>query len=609
MEEKNKQEGESMPEEQASAREEAVEKETGLESGEEPEPVHEHSEPEQVEPDAASEPASAEQSEEDGSDVAAQDSGRKAREEEEKSSTEGDGKQDGAESKDDRAFDTMELNLLDKLDTGNDGEKERAESPSERETEESTEPSDSSAGPSLPEQPAIVNSGEKEEQEGEEQAATQKEEAAEEEPAAHEEADGEKPGESEQGSEQASAQEQPQQQEEEEVQETQSQAQDVKQENSEGGQPVEPVAAAAATGDQDTGVFTVIRKEIQNTPKPKKILVGTIATAMVLAGLIGLSAYASNAGKVGTSPGGGVQAEQPKPAPAKLQLYLEDKKFELDLNSIGYNGKDLSTIDEAKLRTWLDQVKKQVDQEPKNAYQKKIGGPVTPEKPGRKMDVRTVETWLKDLKPFINKPVEIPMVTVQPSVTTEDLKNVMGKLIGKYTTKFDPGNVNRTTNIKLASRAIDGLILMPGDTFSFNRVVGPRTASRGYKPAKVIVKGEYSEGIGGGICQVSSTLYNSVDEAGLKITRRASHSKEVTYVPPGRDATVSWGGPDFRFKNNLNKPVLIDIKISGGYITVYTYTVPGARVARKKVPQAPESFTTIQVDPNKPTENLPKTGQ
>jgi vancomycin resistance protein YoaR len=100
-----------------------------------------------------------------------------------------------------------------------------------------------------------------------------------------------------------------------------------------------------------------------------------------------------------------------------------------------------------------------------------------------------------------------------------------------------------------------------------------------------------------------------VDEANLKIVQRRSHSKEVTYVPPGRDATVSWGGPDFKFRNNLNKPVLIRIKISGSHLTVYTYTVPGAKVARKKVPQAPESFSTIQVDPNKPTDNLPKTGQ
>ena len=76
-------------------------------------------------------------------------------------------------------------------------------------------------------------------------------------------------------------------------------------------------------------------------------------------------------------------------------------------------------------------------------------------------------------------------------------------------------------------------------------------------PAKIIVRGEFSEGIGGGICQISSTLYNAVDRAGLKIVERYSHSRSVPYVPPGRDATVNWGGPDFSFKNNYNQPILI----------------------------------------------------
>ncbi|WP_241154341.1 VanW family protein [Staphylospora marina] len=379
----------------------------------------------------------------------------------------------------------------------------------------------------------------------------------------------------------------------------------------------EPVAARKASepdpasekkdNREDTGVITAIKREIRNTPKPKKMLVGTIAVAMVLAGVAGFSAYADSSGV--SLPEQKPQAQQPAKQPAKLMLTHSGQSFELDLYTMGYDGKNPDSIDQGKLRKWLDDVKDQVTVQPQNAKRKKITSQITPEKPGLKMDVKTVESWLLNLGALINKPTEIPMLEVEPSVTAADLQQVDQKLIGKYTTRFDPGNVNRTTNIKLASKAIDGLILMPGEVFSFNKVVGPRTAARGYKPAPVIVKGEYSEGIGGGICQVSSTLYNSVDEANLRIVQRRSHSKEVTYVPPGRDATVSWGGPDFKFKNNLNKPVLIRIKISGSRLTVYTYTVPGAKVARKKVPEAPESFSTIQVDPNKPTDDLPKSEQ
>lgn len=367
-----------------------------------------------------------------------------------------------------------------------------------------------------------------------------------------------------------------------------------------------PADQEGKTGDsvpkKEMGIIDSVKEEIRKTPKPKKILVGVISASMMLVSMFGFGAYAFDPTPIRAMP----KQEAVKPKPAKFQLVLEDKKYELDLNTIGYDGKNVSTIDENKLRAWLDDVQKEVNVEPQNAHADFLGQPIKPEKPGRKMDVAKVESWLKNLKPLINKPQTIPMIPVEPEVTVKDIKSVNKALIGKYTTKFDPGNVNRTINIKLASKAINNIILLPGEKFSFNKVVGPRTSARGYKSAPVIVKGEYSEGIGGGICQVSSTLFNSVDEAGLKITRRSSHSKEVTYVPPGRDATVSWGGPDFRFMNNLNKPVMIKIKVAGPYLTVYTYTVPGAKVKRKKVQQAPQTFTTIKVDPTKPTEKLPK---
>ncbi|MBA4543368.1 VanW family protein [Thermoactinomyces daqus] len=367
-----------------------------------------------------------------------------------------------------------------------------------------------------------------------------------------------------------------------------------------------PANPRPESAKEDTGIFSAIKREVHSTPKPKKILIATLVASMTVAGLFGFGAYAFDSSKVKADVPAAVK-EQPKPA--KLQLYLDDKKFELDLLSIGYDGKDLSTINQEKLAKWLDSVRDQVKIEPKNARFKhnKWGNSIIRGEEGRVMDVKTVKTWLKDLRPYINKPTQIPTISVAPKVSSADLREVNKKMIGSYTTKFDPGNVNRTTNIKLASAQINNLVLLPGERFSFNKVVGERTAARGYKPAHVIVKGEFTEGIGGGICQVSSTLYNSVDEAGLKVTAIQHHSAEVTYVPKGRDATVSWGGPDFRFKNNLNKPVLLKIKISGSHLTVNVYTSPGAKVQSRKVEKAPESFSTITVDPTKPNAQLPKT--
>ncbi|WP_235715677.1 VanW family protein [Alkalihalobacillus hemicellulosilyticus] len=119
---------------------------------------------------------------------------------------------------------------------------------------------------------------------------------------------------------------------------------------------------------------------------------------------------------------------------------------------------------------------------------------------------------------------------------------------------------------------MNNYVVFPGETFSFNHVVGKRTIERGYLPAPIIIRGELSEGVGGGICQVSSTLYNAVDYAHMKIIERYSHSKRVPYVPPGRDATVSWYGPDFTFQNNYNQPILIRSFIYGGQLTISLFS-------------------------------------
>ena len=135
------------------------------------------------------------------------------------------------------------------------------------------------------------------------------------------------------------------------------------------------------------------------------------------------------------------------------------------------------------------------------------------------------------------------------------------EVLGRYKTSFNPGEKNRTINLKLAAAAINGQVIQPGKTFSFNKTVGPRTRERGYLEATIFVGGKKEQGLGGGICQVSSTLYNAVLNSKLKVVERHTHSLPVTYVPTGKDATVSYGYLDFRFQNNKPYPVKIQAAV------------------------------------------------
>lgn len=175
---------------------------------------------------------------------------------------------------------------------------------------------------------------------------------------------------------------------------------------------------------------------------------------------------------------------------------------------------------------------------------------------------------------------------IYPKVDKGLLEHVRQKKIGQYSTFFNPNNKNRSHNISLATKAINNFVVLPGEIFSFNKVVGKRTKEKGYQQAPIIVKGELSEGIGGGICQVSSTLYNAVDRAGLHIVKRYSHSRHVPYVPPGRDATVSWYGPDFLFQNKYAYPVLIQAKSIQGRMIVQVHSFPEIEYEPRNVPSA-----------------------
>ncbi|MDD3279751.1 MAG: VanW family protein [Lachnospiraceae bacterium] len=157
-----------------------------------------------------------------------------------------------------------------------------------------------------------------------------------------------------------------------------------------------------------------------------------------------------------------------------------------------------------------------------------------------------------------------------PAVTTDQLsQKLFEKVIASYTTTTDDGSSGRNNNIGLAAKACNGVILLPGETFSYNNTLGDTTAEKGYQMAGAYSSGEVVQELGGGICQVSSTIYAAVLNTNLEVVKRYNHSMTVGYLPLGMDATVSIGGPDFQFRNNRSYPVKLSVTYSGGTLAVH----------------------------------------
>lgn len=166
----------------------------------------------------------------------------------------------------------------------------------------------------------------------------------------------------------------------------------------------------------------------------------------------------------------------------------------------------------------------------------------------------------------------IPLKVIYPSVTTDSIgAEAFPDLLSSYTTSYATSNSNRSNNIALAASKLDGTVIMPGETFSYNETIGKRTVSAGFKEAGAYSNGQVVTEVGGGICQVSSTLYNAVLRVNLEIVSRKNHNFQVSYVPIGTDATVSWQQPDFKFKNNRNYAIRIRATTSNKKITIQVY--------------------------------------
>lgn len=269
--------------------------------------------------------------------------------------------------------------------------------------------------------------------------------------------------------------------------------------------------------------------------------------------------------------------------PGSLQIGMEGRGV-ATVNRADYVTPVFPLLDDEKIDRFLDDLDKKMVKAPRNA---RIGDyeEIIPEQIGYKLDrARFREQFYSFLYGAGPLSIEAPRLKVHAKVDSELLAHIRDKRIGYYVTFYNSRNKNRSHNVALAAQAINNTVVFPGEHFSFNRVVGMRTTAKGYRQAPIIVRGEYSEGIGGGICQVSSTLFNAVDRAGLAVKQRYSHSRHVPYVPPGRDATVSWGGPDFTFQNLYNQPVLIRAHAGGGQMTVAVYSSDVINYRPREVP-------------------------
>ena len=231
---------------------------------------------------------------------------------------------------------------------------------------------------------------------------------------------------------------------------------------------------------------------------------------------------------------------------------------------------DLSTEEKDPEPIDLDKVYSEVHTEPKDAYYTKDPFTLYPHVDGIDFDISMEEA--KKLLEENKEEYVIPLKITKPDITTDEIGSEgFPDLLGTYKTYYNSSNKDRTTNLRLASNKIDGTVLMPGETFSYNKVVGERTIAAGYKEAPIYAGGKVVDGIGGGICQVSSTLYNAVIFANLDIVSRTNHRFVPSYVTAGRDATVVYGSIDFKFKNTRKYPIKIESSVSGGVAKVSIY--------------------------------------
>jgi len=234
-------------------------------------------------------------------------------------------------------------------------------------------------------------------------------------------------------------------------------------------------------------------------------------------------------------------------------------------------------VNDDTFRSFLKKIALEINKAPRDARYliKKGTVRIIPSVAGQKVNVdvalNNFKNALQEYDPELTDEITIPLAVdkIQPAVKTEDLREVkIDTLRGSYTTKFNSDHTKRVKNIITAAKALNGKVIPPGSVFSFNESVGPRTKKAGFEEALIIVEKEFVEGLGGGVCQVSTTLYNAALRANMGILERTKHSRLVGYVPVGLDAAVAYGLLDLKLVNKSEKFMVISTETGNDYLTV-----------------------------------------
>jgi len=226
--------------------------------------------------------------------------------------------------------------------------------------------------------------------------------------------------------------------------------------------------------------------------------------------------------------------------------------------------------EEDAARSLLHRLAGSLNRPPERAWVEWRDGAIhlVPSKEGVQVDIdATLRVWRHQFHQGKWERLEILLRPWHPEVTTEDVAMLDG-VVGRAITSFRTSARNRAHNIRLAASRLDHVLIRPGEVLSFNALVGPRTSRRGFRVARVLVRGEFTEDFGGGVCQVAGTLYLAGLRAGMEVVERHRHSRPVAYLPPGLDATVNFGSLDLKLRNPFPTPLYLRIFVKGGRLTV-----------------------------------------
>ena len=252
------------------------------------------------------------------------------------------------------------------------------------------------------------------------------------------------------------------------------------------------------------------------------------------------------------------------------ELLKQEVENEIKNVESGKKEINLSTKNKEPNQINLDKIYSEIHTEPQNAYYTQNPFTLYPHVDGIDFAIS-----MEEAKKILEENKEeyiIPLKITHPEITTDKIGSEgFPDLLAEFSTNYNPGAKDRTTNLRLASNKINNTVVLPGETFSYNKVVGKRTTEAGYKEAPSYAGGKVVNDIGGGICQITSTLYNAVVLANLDIVSRSNHQFVPSYVKAGRDATVVYGAIDFKFKNTRKYPIKIKSTVSGGVARVQIY--------------------------------------